>query len=74
MPNDQNPEADVRVSNHSSIWTFYTDTPEAREWVAENVEVDMHMTLGDTGFHCQHSAGTDIVLAMREAGFIVIAA
>ena len=63
---------DITVENHGSLFVFRTWTPEATDWVRENVEIAPWNTVGANGFSCAHRFARDLAEGMIEAGFNVV--
>lgn len=65
--------ADIIVRNDGTIWMLRPVTDAARAWVAQNVNIEPYMAIGD-GFAADWRCGRDIVDGAEDAGLIVEAA
>ena len=62
--------ADVLVENQGSIAIFTPMTPAAREWTAENVQVEDWQRMG-CSIACEPRCMADLVKRMQESGLVV---
>jgi hypothetical protein len=60
------PTADVHIVNHHSIVLFHLNTPEASQWVQENVSGEAQFF--GTALVVEPRYVADLVAGMREAG------
>lgn len=64
-------EADVTVSGGGTTWLVTPHTPEAEEWIEQNVNVEDYQRLG-YGIVVEHGYIEEIVAAMKDAGLTVV--
>ena len=62
--------ADVLIENHGSVALFTPITPEAHQWVEENVHVESWQWLG-CSIACEPRCLEQLVEGMQEDGLVV---
>lgn len=62
--------ADVLIENHGSVALFTAMTPEAHDWVEENVHVEPWQRIG-CSIACEPRCLDQIVEGMQEGGLVV---
>jgi len=62
--------ADVLVENHGSVALFTPMTPEAHEWIDENVTVEPWQRIG-CSIACEPRCLDQIIDGMTESGSVV---
>ena len=59
---------DVRVANHGSIFIFHLFTPDARDWVVDNVDEEATAPI----LTVEHRYAWDIAQGMQGDGLVVV--
>ena len=65
------PMADIIVENHGSVFTFEPQSDTAREWVADNVQLEGWQWTGPA-FTVDHRFAYDLAQGMLNDGLIVV--
>ena len=63
-------DADVQFDNHGTIWLITPLTPEARQWVEENVVIEPWQRFGG-GFAAEPRLVQNLMAGMTQAGLII---
>lgn len=66
----ENEPLDVTVENHGSLFLFSPYTQAAKDWIADNVQIEEYMRLG-LNFACEHRFAQALIQGMIEAGLRV---
>jgi len=61
------PHADVVVDDQGTIWMFWPVTEAAKQWVAENVQLESWQWMGER-FGVDHRPARQLLQGMVEAG------
>lgn len=61
---------DFIVEDHGTVWRFHPLTPEAAEWVDENVDVPGWAWMG-LAFCADHRPAADLLAGIQGEGFRV---
>ena len=65
-------KVDFLVRNHGTVWTIVPQTEAAKEWTAENVEIEDWQRMGSgSGFTGDHRPMRHLVEAIEAEGFSV---
>jgi hypothetical protein len=67
---DETMPADVLVENHGSVALFTPMTPEAHQWVEENVEIEPWQRMG-CSIACEPRCLEQLVKGMQQGGLVV---
>jgi hypothetical protein len=62
--------ADVLIENHGSVALFTPMTPDAHQWVEENVNVEPWQWMG-CSIACEPRCLAELVEGMQESGLVV---
>ena len=62
---------DVTVVNQGSVFAFYLNTQEAKDWVEENVQTEGYQWLGDGMFAVEWRYAAALARGMQEDGLVV---
>jgi hypothetical protein len=61
---------DFSISNEGSLYLLYANTPEAQEWVEENLPSD-RQTWGKSGTAIEHRFILDVAQGIQESGLSI---
>ena len=59
---------DIIVRNEGTIWTFEPVTDQAKDWIAQEIEIESWQWMGPM-FAVDHRMAQDLVGVLQEIGF-----
>ena len=62
------PTCDIWVANHGSLVQVFLASPAAKQWVANHVDVPLHMWMGPDSFCLEARYARDVLLGMTADG------